>query len=185
MKVWKKTNKGIVLLFILVVGVVIYCLADTAKFASRKQAAYDKAVAFTTDLSALYTWPKDMPQITVIDIEKNEKKYYPYLDAGLAKVKPYIFGSDQLSNELKKDAMNYIKELMLDDLKPEQVTFTPAFTKTQVQKNTATVKGTINIKARLSDGKYKNKSLNCLIMLEYQNDDWVVVCCSAGEDSYM
>ena len=185
MKVWKKTNKGIVLLFILVVCVIAYCLADTAKFASRKQAAYDKAVAFTTDLSALYTWPKDMPKVTVIDLEKDGEKYYKYLDAGLAKVKPYIYESKQLENELKADAMNYIKELMLDDLKPEQVTFTPAFNKTQVQKNSATVKGTINVKAKLSDGKYRNKTLNCLIMLEYQNDDWVVVCCSAGEDSYM
>ena len=181
MKVWKKTNKGIVLLFILVVCVIAYCLADTAKFASRKQAAQDKAAAFATDLAALYTWPKDMPKVTAIDLGKDEKKYYPYMDAGLAKVKPYIFESNQLYNELKAGAMNYMKELMLDDLKPEQVTFTPTFTKTQVQKNTATVKGTINVKARLSDGKYRNKTLDCLIMLEYQNEDWVVVSCSDGE----
>lgn len=182
MKYWRKINKGLILLFILVVGVAVYCVLDTMKFASRKQAAYDKAVAFATDLSALYTWPKDMPNVTAIDLEKNEEKYYSYLDAGLEKVKPHIFASNQLGKELKTNAMQYIKDLMLNDVKPVQVTITPAFNKTQVQKNTATVKGNINVNAKLSNGKYKNTTIACTVMLEYQNDEWVVVYCSGGEE---
>ena len=80
----RKINKGIVLLFLLVVMVGTIGFIDTVKFSARKEDARQKAESFVTELSAFYVWPKDMPNVDVVEFEKNEKKYLPYFDSAYA-----------------------------------------------------------------------------------------------------
>ena len=89
----RRTNLGIVLLFILVVGVVIFCVIDESKFYSRKDAAREKGKEFIAGLAELCTWPKNMPDIYALDIERTPEKYLKYFDAGIEKVRPSIYNS--------------------------------------------------------------------------------------------
>ena len=171
----RKINLGIVLLFVLVVGVVVYCAVDESKFYSRKDAAKEKGKAFITGLAEVCTWPKNMPGADALDIEREPKKYLPYYDAGLAKVKPHIYNSKKLEEEIKNYAMAFDREYLLIDEKPAQVTFDSQFSKIIIKRDTAQIKGVINSKATVSNGKIKEKDISFVLNLEYQNDTWVVV----------
>ncbi|MBE7069507.1 MAG: hypothetical protein E7386_03285 [Ruminococcaceae bacterium] len=172
---WRKINKGIILLFILVVVAAVWSSVDTARYNSRWESAEAEATAFAADLAEVCKWPKDMPKITSADLERKNDKYMPYLDAGLAKVKPHLFSSKALDKEIKEFAMRYISSFFIDEIKPEQVTFTPQFSKIRVQKDTASAKGVISSKTTTSTGKIINRSFECEIRMEYVNDKWTVV----------
>ena len=171
----RKVNLGIVLLFVLVVGVVVFCAIDESRFYSRLDTAKDKGKAFITGLAEVCTWPKNMPNVDALDIERDPKKYLVYYDAGLEKVKPHIFNSKTFEEEIKAYALTYDREYLLIDEKPVQVTFEPQFSKVIIKRNTAQIKGIINSKATVSSGKVKEKEFNIMLNLEYQNDTWVVV----------
>lgn len=171
----RKTNLGIVLLFILVVGVVVFCVIDESKFYSRKDAAKAKGKAFISGLAEVCTWPKNMPDIDALDIERDPNKYLPYFDTGLEKVKPHIYNSKVLEGELKSYALAFDREYLLMDEKPVKVTFDSEFSKIIIKKNTAQIKGVITSKTTISKGSVKEKVFNFMLNLEYQNDTWVVV----------
>ena len=171
----RKINLGIVLLFVLVVGVVVYCAIDESKFYSRKDGAKDKGKVFITGLAEVCTWPNDMPNVDALDRERDPKKYLTYYDAGLAKVKPHIYNSKTLEEEIKTYALAFDREYLLIDEKPAQVTFDSQFSKIIIKRNTAQIKGVINSKVTVSKGKIKEKDFNFELHLEYQNDTWVVV----------
>ena len=171
----RKINKGIVLLFILVLVAAVWSSVDTARYNSRWKSAEDEAAAFAADLAEVCEWPKDMPNITPIDLERKNDKYMPYLDAGLAKVKPHLYGSKALDEEIKRFGMRYISSFFIDEIKPAQVTFTPQFSKISIQKDTAKAKGVISTKTTTSTGKIINRSFDCEIRMEYVNDKWTVV----------
>ena len=171
----RKINLGIVLLFVLVVGVVVYCAIDESKFYSRKDAAKEKGKAFIAALAEACTWPKDMPNIDALDLERDPQKYLTYYDAGREKVKPHIFNSKELEEELKVYAMAFDREYILMDEKPVKVTFDSEFSKIIIKRDTAQIKGVITSKTTLSKGSVKEKVFNFMLNLEYQNDTWVVV----------
>lgn len=171
----RKINRGIVLLFILVIIAVVVCIVNTSRYSSRKQAAEDKATAFVAELAALYEWPADMPDVDADMFDRKEKLYSSYLDAGINKVKPHIFDSPMLREELKDDAGFWFKSYLFDKVKPKQVTFAPNVTKVKLRKERATVQALVSAKIVTSEGKIKNRSFQCEISLEYYKGDWVVV----------
>lgn len=171
----RKTNLGILLLFTLVVGVVIYCVIDETRYNSRKDAAKERAKAFITNLASVCTWPKNMPDVDPVELERNPDKYLPYLDAGLEKVKPYIFESKELENELKNYGLSFIRDYLVIDEKPSEVTFNSEFSKIIIKKDTAIIKGVVNSKATTPKAKIKEKQIQFELHLEYQNENWVVV----------
>ena len=171
----RRTNLGIVLLFILVVGVVIFCVIDESKFYSRKDAAREKGKEFIAGLAEVCTWPKDMPDIDALDIERDPEKYLTYFDAGMEKVRPHIYNSKALEKELKNYALSFVRDYLVIGEKPVKVTFDSQFAKVIIKKDTAQIKGVINSKATVSKGVIKEKQINFNLNLEYQNDNWVVV----------
>ena len=171
----RKTNIGIVLLFMLVVGVVIYCVIDEARYASRKDAAKGRAKAFITNLAEVCTWPKNMPDTDPVELERNPDKYLSYFDEGLSKVKPYIFESKGLENELKNYGLSFIRDYLVIDEKPSSVTFDSEFSKVIIKKDAAVIKGVINSKVTTPKAKIKEKQIQFELHLEYQNENWVVV----------
>ena len=171
----RKINKGIVLLFILVLVVAVWSSVDTARYNSRRQLAIDEATAFATDLAEVGTWPKDMPKISSVELERDSRKYMKYLDTGLAKVKPHLYESNLLYEEIKSFGMQYISSFYIEDIKPVQVSFTPQFTKTTIQKETARIICNISSKTTTSSGTIKNKNFECEIDMEFVNGKWVVV----------
>ena len=171
----RKINKGIVLLFLLVVTVGTIGFIDTVKFSARKEDARQKAESFVTELSAFYVWPKDMPNVDVVEFEKNEKKYLPFFDSAYAKVKPHVYDSKVLKEELRESAVDTVRRMLVNEIKPDKATLTPQFEKTLINKDTATVKGSVTLKASGTGGKTYNRSCNCQVHLEYYNEQWVVV----------
>jgi len=168
-------NKGIVLLLVLVVTAIAISIADMTKTATLKATARDRANKFITELATLYTWPKDMPNIDAIEFEKNEKKYYSYFDAGYEKVKPYVYDSSVIKEELRGMGMNSIRTFLINDVKPEQVTFSAEITGVDLNKGTAQVRGTVTSKTTAKGGKTYNRSAEFILNMEYQNDEWIVV----------
>ena len=112
-------NKGIVLLLLLVVTAISISIFDMLKNVTLKESARSTASTFVTEIASLYTWPKDMPDIDAIEFEKNEKKYYSYFDAGYEKVKPYVYDSSVIKEELRAYAMRSVRSFLLNDVKPE------------------------------------------------------------------
>ena len=171
----RKINKGIVLLFLLAVTVGIISFIDTVRFSARREAARNKAESFVTSLSDYYIWPKDMPDIDMVEFDKNEKKYYPYFDSAYEKVKPHIYDSEVLKKELLQPAFTTLWTMLLNEMKPDKATLTPVFEKILINKDTATAKGSVTLKASAPGGKTYNRSCNCEVYLEYHDDQWIVV----------
>lgn len=170
-----KINKGIVLLLILAVTVFVICFVDTAKYAARKDQAMQKAGAFITDLADLYVWPKDMPDIDAAEFEKNAEKYRTFFDAGYSSVKPHVYDSKTIKQELTECAMSSVRSFLLNDVRPKQVTFTPQFNKQIFNKQTAEVRGTVTSKTIDRSGKTYSRSSEFTLHMEFVNDEWVVV----------
>ena len=177
-------NKGIVLLLLLVVTAISISIVDMIKNAALKESARSQANTFITEIASLYTWPKDMPDIDAIEFEKNEKKYYSYFDAGYEKVKPYVYDSSVIKDELRTFAMKSVRSFLLNDVKPEQVTFTPDITKVDLNKGTATVTGSITSKTTTKGGKTFNRSTDFNLHMEYRNDEWIVVGFFPSSESF-
>ena len=171
----RRINKGLVLLLILAVTVLVICFVDTAKYAARKDTAMQKAGAFITDLANLYVWPKDMPDIDAAEFEKNADKYKSYFDAGYSSVKPHVYDSKTLKQELTERAMNSVRSFLLSDVRPKQVTFTSQFNKPKLNKETAEITGTVTSKTIDRNGKTYSRSSEFILHMEYVNEEWVVV----------
>ena len=171
-------------MLILVVTVISISIVDTLKYAARKEAAGNRASAFVTDLASLYTWPKNMPDIDAVEFEKNAKKYYQYFDAGYDKVKPYVYDSSVIKEELRTKAMNSIRTFLLNDVKPEQVTFTTEISSISVNKDTALIEGTVTSKTTVKGGKTFNRSSNFRVSMEYRNEEWIVVGFNPGNEDF-
>ena len=177
-------NKGIVLLLLLVVTAISISIFDMLKNVTLKESARSTANTFVTEIASLYTWPKDMPDIDAIEFEKNEKKYYSYFDAGYEKVKPYVYDSSVIKEELRAYAMRSVRSFLLTDVKPEQVTFTPEITRVEISKGTATVTGSITSKTTTKGGKTFNRSTDFNLHMEYRNEEWIVVGFFPSSDSF-
>lgn len=171
----RRINKGLILLLILAVTVAVICITDTAKYVARKDRAMQKAELFITDLANLYVWPKDMPDIDAAEFEKNDEKYKTYFDAGYSAVKPYVYGSKILKEELTERAMNSVRTFLLSEVRPKQVTFTPQFKKPKLNKETAEISGTVTSKTIDKSGKTYSRSSEFTLHMEYVNEEWVVV----------
>jgi len=177
-----RINKGIVLLFLLVVGVVIFCIIDEAKYNSRKSAAEERARTFITNIAGVFSYPKDMPDVEAIELERNADKYLKYLDAGIEKVRPLIYNSKALEDELKNTGARFMTNYLVEDLKAETVTLEPQITKIIIKKEVAIVTGNITSKTTFSKGKVKDKTMQFRLQLEYCNDNWVVTDFSLDQD---
>jgi len=171
----RKINKGLVLLLILALTVLVICFIDTAKYAARKDRAMQKAETFVSELAHLYEWPKNMPDVDAAEFEKNETKYVSYFDDGYASVKPHVYDSKTLKDELTECAMNSVRSFLLNDVKPRQVTFTAQFKKPKLHKETAEIEGTVTSKTIDKSGKTYSRSGEFILQMEYVNEEWVVV----------
>lgn len=171
----RRINKGIILLLVLIIITGTISVVDTLKYAARKESAMALSNTFVTDLASLYTWPKNMPDIDAIEFEKNEKKYYSYFDDAYNKIKPYVFDSSVLKEELRSFAMQSIRENLVNEIKPEHVTFTPKIESVTVDKLTASIAGSVSIKITAKGGKIINKTTGFRIHMEYKNEAWVIV----------
>jgi len=171
----RRVNKGIVLLLVLIIITGVISIVDTIKYAARKESAIALSNTFVTDLASLYAWPKNMPDVDAIEFEKNEKKYYSYFDDAYNKVKPYVYDSNVLKEELRSYAMQSIRENLVNEIKPEQVTFTPKIESITVDKLTAVVTGSVSIKTTAKGGKILNKTTGFKLHMEFVNEEWVIV----------
>ena len=171
----RRINKGLVLLLILAVTVLVICFIDTAKYAARKDQAMQKAGVFITDLADLYVWPKDMPDIDAAEFEKDSDKYKTYFDAGYSAVKPHVYDSKTLKEELTERAMGSVRSFLLNDVRPKQVTFTPQFNKQIFNKQTAEIRGTVTSKTNDRSGKTYSRTSEFTLHMEFVNGEWVVV----------
>ena len=166
---------GLILLLLLVLAAVCWSTVDEIKYNSRRESAMDKANSFATDLADAFNWPADMPNIDATEIERNPEKYLPYLDKGVAKVRPYIYNNKQIEKEIEAVGLEFIRTFLVIGEKPTNVTFKPNITKLIVRKETAVAKCTIATKSNISKGKTKDKPIVCEIDMEYVNNEWVVV----------
>ncbi|MBO4578710.1 MAG: hypothetical protein J5715_01025 [Clostridiales bacterium] len=174
MKIRKKINWGIVLFFFLVVLVAGICVFDMISYSSRKKTAEDRAKPFVTQLAALYTWPKDLPVPDPSEYERNAEKYLSSFDPAYEKVRPYLFESNVLKEEIKTDAASFMRDYLYDGAVPEQVSFTPVFDKILISKGTARIELKISSKIKLSDGKTEDRMIPCRIMMEEADGEWIV-----------
>ena len=175
MKVRKKINWGIVLFFLLAVLVAGICIADMVTYSSRKQSAEDRAKLFVTELSAVFTWPDELPVTDQVEFDRNVEKYLASLDPKCEKLKPYLFDSNAVKDEIKAYARTFMIDFLYDGVAPKQVSFTPVFNKTLISKGMARIDLNVSSRIKLSDGKTTDRVIPASIMMEEYNGEWVVV----------
>ena len=71
--------------------------------------------------------------------------------------------------------MESVRSFLINDIKPESVTFTPSISKTVLNKETAEIRGVISSKTIGKGGKTYNNSVDFALHMEYMNGEWVVV----------
>ena len=171
----RKINRGIVLFFILVLGVSVYCGIEISKQGVRTSEANDLVTDFCNELGSFYVWPSDMPDADIDELYDNKEKYLPHLEKGFEKIKPYLYDNAALYRELKEGAVYFLSQNISNGRKPVDVSF--EFTHRDMTVTRDTAEGNLGFDVKIRTDDNKNLSLNYSgdVWLEYVDDRWVIV----------
>lgn len=168
-------NLGIVLLAVLLLGVAVYCAAELQKQSVRTAEVNDIVTGFYDGLGSFYTWPSDMPDADVDELNDDKEKYYPYLDKGFEKIKPYLYDNAALYKEMKDGAFYFLTQNIMNGRKPVEVSFDLMSRDVELIRDAASVELILTANIRTEDNRNLSIKYFGNISLEYVNGKWVVV----------